>query len=554
MGRGSNAPETKVHRLRPVCVALTLLVLSTGSLGSSAGTAQAVAPSLPITTFGDFVVDDVHDRLFISQGFESTEIVVVDLEGVAVGTIPASKAGGLDLSPDSSTLYAALEGTDQIGMYDSSTLEPVGAPVDAGGDLNGQLEVAGGSVWFGFDGGGCPETPSAFLGSMPLGGGTVTAHAGGNFPVASPRLAASASSDVLITYHPTCAGNVLTSWSAATDPPTLMGTPKIVPLFLWSFEVSEGGGLVFVSDSSIIRSYRTSDLEERATYDTWPAGSGALATTSANGGWLASGGPPNPTPGPAVSLHDIGGGRAPEGQFLSGDHPICHHGMGFNEDGTTLFAIECSEPTFELHAIDRPTRYGSDVMISAKRNVDAFAPVRITAHLPEHGTNGVLRIERTPLDGNTTLLVERTVNSSGDVVATVRLTRQTRFVVTYEGDDGYLPGSDAITVRVRLLVTGVMLQPYARSNGYALYHDDALYRATVKPPKPGKSVYVQLHAFLGGRWQEVATAHFRLNANSRVRVRITDFPVGRYRIRTTRPGDRYNLQGVSTWDRFRITG
>ena len=517
--------------------------------------AFAAATALPITSFTDIVVDDANDHLFLSQGLGSTQIAVVDFTGASTGTIAASEAAGIALSPDGSTLYAALRGADSIGMYDVDTLAPVGDPMDAGGQLNGELEIVGGSVWFGYEGGGCPEPPGPYLGSMPIGGGSVTQHEGGDFPLGGPVLAASPSADILAVSYPSCAGQVFSTWSASTDPPTLLAGPEAIFGFPWGFELSPNGATLLLSDSSRVDTFRTSDLEKRAlSYDPWPAGATSMATTTANGGWLATADRPNPSPGPAVALFDLGGGRLPEGKYIGGDHTICHDGLAFTADAGTLFAIECAEGAISLLSIDRPARFDARLTIHAEKPVQAFERVRITARLPAYDTNDVLRIEQTPLDKGTSVLLQRAVNASGNLVTTVRLTRQTAFVVRYAGDDGYLPDVARVIVRVRAVVTADMVQPYARSSGYALYHDEVRYRADVRPLKPGRKVYVLIQAPIDGRWREVAAVHLRLDLKSILRVKMTRFPHGRYRIRTTYAADRYNVQGTSAWDLFRITG
>lgn len=72
---------------------------------------------------GDIVVDDAHGRVFVSGGQGNTGVVVADLDGQIVQTIPdLAGASGLLLSEDGATLYAALADAKAIAAIDTATL------------------------------------------------------------------------------------------------------------------------------------------------------------------------------------------------------------------------------------------------------------------------------------------------------------------------------------------------------------------------------------------------------------------------------------------------
>jgi hypothetical protein len=512
--------------------------------------------TLPIASFFDIVVDDAHGQLFLSQGFGSSEIVAVDFVGNMVGTIAASEAYELALSDDGTTLYTALAGSDEIASFSTETLLPAGAPVAAGAQLNGQLAIAGGSLWFGFEGGTCPPDGNAYLGSVPIGGGSITTYSGGDFPTSSPQLTTSpAAPNTLVTSNSSCAGNPFAVWDVSTASPVALAGPELLPEFPWSAqEMDSAGTTLFVADGSIVRNYRVSDLTEQpGVYNPWPSGATSLATTSVNGGWLAAADRPNPYPGPAVSLFAPGQGKDPQAQYLSGNVHVCPGGLAFSEDAATLFVIKCKDGSIALARIDRPARFASGLTITAPKVVNPSGPFKVTAHLPSFDTNGAVRISKTPLDKGTKLLIDQAVNGDGDLTTKASIDRKTTFAASYAGDDRYLPGTVKITVTVRTIVKAKMIHGAGRSGRYTTYANDARYAAKVIPDKGGRKLSVLLQGYVGGRWRELARKSFRLRANSTLVLRLVGFPNGAYRLQGEYPGDRYTLRGRSSWDYFKIT-
>ncbi len=114
----------------PVMAALA----AAGTLGASpaaSASASASAPlvehavSLPVivSQYSTIVVDVAAKRVFISGGAGDDEIIVANLAGAVVGTISVPGAGGLALSPDGTTLYAALYNDGEVAFINTSTLK-----------------------------------------------------------------------------------------------------------------------------------------------------------------------------------------------------------------------------------------------------------------------------------------------------------------------------------------------------------------------------------------------------------------------------------------------
>jgi hypothetical protein len=139
-------------RLSRVALAATVLAGST-ALGFvvSAGTATAAEVDLPVSAFGEMVVDPVHERLFISD-WGAGKIVATDYQGTKIAELPGLPGvNGLSLSADSKVLYAAVRDAHAIVAVDTeSVTESDRYPV---GDerFPGDVAPVGGKLWFSFD-------------------------------------------------------------------------------------------------------------------------------------------------------------------------------------------------------------------------------------------------------------------------------------------------------------------------------------------------------------------------------------------------------------------
>ncbi|WP_286260136.1 Ig-like domain repeat protein [Streptomyces graminofaciens] len=155
-------------RVRALPAATALAVLF-GSAALAVGTAApAVADTstpLPVQSSGDIVVDGVHQRVFVSDP-TGGQVVATDYAGKVVGSVPSLPgAKGLELSPDSGTLYAAVPGDDAIVAIDTATVtEAERYPTGEGTDPQ-YPAWAGGKLWFGYGG-----AAQGNLGSLDVSG------------------------------------------------------------------------------------------------------------------------------------------------------------------------------------------------------------------------------------------------------------------------------------------------------------------------------------------------------------------------------------------------
>ncbi|GAA2636719.1 YncE family protein [Paractinoplanes durhamensis] len=138
--------------LRVVLGAVTLAGSVLVGMAVSVGTAAAdTYGKLPITSFGDMVVDPVHQRVFVSDP-TAGKIVATDYRGKVVAELAGlSSVQGLALSADSNRLYAAVPKSRALVAVATATVTeatryPVGDAV-----YPGEVVAVGDRLWFGYD-------------------------------------------------------------------------------------------------------------------------------------------------------------------------------------------------------------------------------------------------------------------------------------------------------------------------------------------------------------------------------------------------------------------
>lgn len=146
--------RTRRHlRLTVAALAATTLTSLTAMPPAAAQTSPHRAIPLPITTAYD--VESSGDRVFVSGGTTSTDVVVATAAGEIVGTLP-NLPGPTDLlvSFDRRTLYVALPTANAIAAFDTGSLLEIARYDTGAGDCPSSLARTGQFLWFGY---GCDQ-------------------------------------------------------------------------------------------------------------------------------------------------------------------------------------------------------------------------------------------------------------------------------------------------------------------------------------------------------------------------------------------------------------
>ncbi|MBQ1037986.1 hypothetical protein [Micromonospora sp. C81] len=144
----------QIRRGATVALAALTAGLLTGAFpGPAVAAATPTATPLPLTQVADVV--SAGDRVFVSGGRSSTDVVVTSATGALVGTL-ADLPGPTDLllSADRQTLYVALPSANAIAAFDTGSLIE-SARYDTGvGECPSSLALTGRYLWFGY---GCDQ-------------------------------------------------------------------------------------------------------------------------------------------------------------------------------------------------------------------------------------------------------------------------------------------------------------------------------------------------------------------------------------------------------------
>ncbi|MET7822094.1 hypothetical protein [Micromonospora zamorensis] len=144
----------QIRRGATVALAALTAGLLTGAFpGPAVAAATQTATPLPLTQVADVV--SAGDRVFVSGGRSSTDVVVTSATGALVGTL-ANLPGPTDLllSADRQTLYVALPSANAIAAFDTGSLIESARYDTGAGECPSSLALTGRYLWFGY---GCDQ-------------------------------------------------------------------------------------------------------------------------------------------------------------------------------------------------------------------------------------------------------------------------------------------------------------------------------------------------------------------------------------------------------------
>ena len=278
----------------------TLRVLTAAALVVTGSTVLAAQPASAATisnlnpylgSVGGFVVDGVHQRLFTSNN-STGEIVVTDLIGTNVKRIDGLKdVAGLVLSADSSLLYAAVGGADEIVAIDTSMLEQVAEYPLGDGVAPQTLVRAGDTLWFGYLVDPTTTDTAAGIGTLDLAGSdhavTVLTQLAGLDVEHLPLLAVSPTDpDLLATVDTGADPSVVRLYDFSSGTATLVASHTATGLVNNLVFTSDGTRLIEDGGNQAAEELSTTDLSRVQEY---PAGLLPIGLAVADDGTIAVG-------------------------------------------------------------------------------------------------------------------------------------------------------------------------------------------------------------------------------------------------------------------------
>jgi hypothetical protein len=366
--------------------------LAPGSTQAAASAAEAVAAAaggaLPIAGFHEMVADVASSHLFFSRGAQgkdaSDTIVVTTLSGRLVRTIEGQTGvEGIALSPDGSTLYAALAGRDAVSAINTSSLEVTGLYPLGSGNSPYDVAVESGRVWVSYT-----SKNGSFVGAInpndvPSPSAFTPLVLPSSFSSAPRLFADPDNSGTLLASVPGAELATVASYDVATSPVTMWNGPTSLGSceFPADLAVTPGGGSFILSCGNAQQQYNTYTFAETRRY---LSRSGQDAVAIAPNGTIALG----TRSAPNVTVYRPGA-KTPVNRFSQTGNQVglAQFGLAWSATSGTLFAVYqypvlknggVSSHAFRVFAYQDPERTASTITLRGTGSAIVGHSVTIT--------------------------------------------------------------------------------------------------------------------------------------------------------------------------------
>jgi WD40 repeat protein len=297
--------------------------------------AHAAGNTLPLTDFGDLVVDQTHKRVFVTGGASNNSVVVTDLSG-RVQKVLSDQYGatGLALSADNNTLYVGLASGDAVALIDTAKLTETARYPTGPQTCPTHLTRVDSVVWFGY---GCDDVWNGRVGKLDAGVVSLDQQGGARFQKA-PVVSSSGVSPLVAGQLELSLSNVhvFTVQNGTLTPGASGGG---VGSNLTDISLSPDGSTLFTAAGSrdAVDGFATSDLARRGGYTTGPYPNAVAA--SPDGQYIATG---IHTTADDVAIYRPGGTLPVDTFSLPGTSTA--RGLAWSPDRKRLFAVSHEAP------------------------------------------------------------------------------------------------------------------------------------------------------------------------------------------------------------------
>ncbi|MFF8729149.1 Ig-like domain repeat protein [Streptomyces sp. NPDC015171] len=406
---------------------------------------------VPLSDAGDTVVDGLHQHIFLADRY-SNRIVVTDAAGRYTGTTLTGLAQprDLELSPDGSTLYAALYGADKIVAIDTATLKQTAEYPTGPGTMPSSVSFADGRLWFGYG-----DQWGSGLGVVDLTAETPTVtldlSAGHDF-ASPPKLYADPDNPgTLLALDAGISSGPIIVYDISSGTPVIHVTEDKGGFYKDAALTPDGRNVVVAGPGTrALTEYRLSDLAQVRTYPVKdqpetvavaPDGTVAatvLDTDDIGDTYVFTGGPDKP------SVRNVSHDWMPWGA----------HAISWSADGAKLFVQTGSGSTSRLHQIDEPRKYQATLTVNAPTSAPRAKSLKVTGKL----TSGLalpagtpLKVVRTDMESpKGKSLGTKPLGSGGSFgfTDTPPSGGKVTYTVSYDGDATHTPAKAADSVAV----------------------------------------------------------------------------------------------------------
>jgi hypothetical protein len=481
--------------------------LSPGSTPTAA-IAAASGGALPIAGFHEMVADVATGRLFFSRGAQgkdaSDTIVVTNLSGRLVRTI-ADQTGveGIALSPDGSTLYAALAGRDAVSAINTSSLEVTGLYPLGSGNSPYDVAVESGRVWVSYS-----SKNGSFVGAVnpndvPSPSAFTPLVLPSSFSSAPRLFADPDNSGTLLASVPGAELATVASYDVATSPVTMWNGPTSLGSceFPADLAIAPGGGSFILSCGNAQQQYDTHTFAETRRY---LSGSGQDAVAIAPNGTIALGtrGAPN------VTVYRPGA-KTPVNRFSQTGYQVglAQFGLAWSAGSGTLFAVYeypvlknggVSSHDFRVFAYQDPERTASTITLrgtgSAVVGDSVTIAGRFTLSVGAPPARTTITITRRQAGSRVVVRWTRTIGSGGyfSLTNTPPSPGSYTYTASYPGTSALAP----TTATRRVLITRMpSLLTLSVSAGTVNYQSPVTVTAHLSKALAGQIVLIYAQSF-----------------------------------------------------------
>lgn len=530
------------------------------------------------------MADTAQGHLFISQGtfadngqgsYSDDSILVTNLSGAVVATIPGQDGvEGMTLSPDGSTLYAALSTGDAVTAISTKTLkETVSYPL-ASGDEAYSVAMQSGALWVSYRG----AVDQAAIGSIDPS--VTTSFTPNAIPASWSGFAPQIAAD------PTGTPGILAASSVGVSPPTIatfdVSTPAAVTELASSTTIGScatwhglsvlPGGNTLLCDGV---AYSTASLSLLGALDdggiTAVSPDGAIAMGSAAEGTNLGG------PLEDLWVHSSDSATDPVAVDSLGGQDAFLTDLAWSANSQQLFAIvvttdsdlvPISYRVVSLSPFTDPFQFlaSSFKLTSSATRIGYDGQVTVTASLGlTDTTSASFSFYKQPAGGAKSLIGS---GGNGWAIATAaKLTRTTTFTAVFTGKVWWSTKTDTVTLRVTVGVgvklsaalSGYYKRTTIRGTLYHVYHQRAVLKdaVAVTPNKHGECVQLLVQHCAKGTWHPYAkTGCTALSTSSKATLALKLAALGQFRVSPVfihAAKDTANVSTDGPWQYYDVT-
>jgi hypothetical protein len=445
--------------------------------------------TLPLLSYFQMAVDSDHDHLFFSQGCScENSILVTDFSGNTVAAI-AGQTGvaGMTLSPDGSTLYAALTGAHEVIAISTATLRQVAAYRLPDGWIPLFVAVQSGKLWVSYE--APTDGGTAAIGDFDLAAANPalqTQQAMGGWDADSPPLIAADPSDtgnVLVAMQEGSTPAPVDSYDTATDPVTVRaqafqldnGTDVDGCDNVQDIAVAPGGAQFIPACGLPYAQYRysTANLTVQGSY---PSSEYPDAVAVASGSGTVAAGVSEPTPGlPDIFLY-AQGHDVPLNVFDAGNGALAPRGLGLSADGSKLFAVSLTSSGLTLNTYVDLTLPQASLTLTGPATINSGEAATLQGTLTADGSppagdssplsRRTVTITRTGPGGTKTWTVTTNAGGAFTMTSTPPGGGSYAYTALFSGTPDLSPAAATLRVTVPLLSTSLTVSATPKTSNY----------------------------------------------------------------------------------------